>query len=121
MILESGNYLKSEDAKAGDMVTFKDEGAWVENTKYTYDDGKPRQDFVIGVSHNGTDKKMRLNKTNRDAMVASFGKDTAVWINNSARITKQSVMVAGKLMDCIFLEVGPSENTAKAGEEQVPF
>ena len=117
MILESGNYLKTDDAKQGDMITFKDEGAWVENTKYTYDDGKPRQDFVITVSHGGADKKMRLNKANRDAMVATYGKDTAGWIGNSARITKDKVMVAGKRMDCIFLEVGPSDKSSS----EVPF
>ena len=115
MKLESGQYLKAADVKQLDQITFQDEGEWLESQKFTYEDGTPRQDFVIKVLHAGTEKKMRLNKTNRDTLVAAYGDETKGWINKSATITKENVMVAGKKMESIVLVV------SKPGEENVPF
>ena len=104
MKLETGTYLKTAEVNTGESITFRNEGEWVENTKYTYDDGTPKQDFVIGVTYKGEDKKMRLNKMSRDAMVAGYGDETANWIGKVAMIAKEKMLVAGKKMDVLTLE-----------------
>jgi len=120
VVLGSGNYVKTADVDTGDFVIFKDEGEWIESTRWKYEDGSPKVDFVIGVEVKGEDKKMRLNKTNRDAMIEAYGADTAGWVGKTAIINKEKVMVAGKKMDCIVLDV-PDPGDEKPGEEEIPF
>jgi hypothetical protein len=105
MILESKKWLKTADVIGGETITFKSEGEWIENKRYTYPDGAPRQDFVIKVDFNGDIKDMRLNKTNRDTLVNAYGKDTLAWIDQTARLTKVRGLVGGKMMDMVILEV----------------
>ena len=128
MKLESGSYLKTAEVKTGDSVTFRTEGEWVENTKYTYDDGSPKRDFVIKVTYKGDEKKMRLNKMSRDAMVAAYGDDTADWVGKVAMITKENMLVAGKKMEVITLGAGgkstPLSQKDKddlAADAEIPF
>jgi len=131
MKLESGTYLKTADVKTGESVTFRTEGEWVENTKYTYDDGNPKNDFVIGITYKGDQKRMRLNKTNRDILIAAYGQETQGWIGKSAMIVKEKMLVAGKRMDCITLEIPgqePKEMTKQEkdaamedGGQEIPF
>jgi hypothetical protein len=118
MILGSGNFLKTAEANNGDIITFKDEGEWVENTKYTYPDGNPKVDFVIKVEINGDDKSMRLNKTNREIVISAYGKDTKKWIGKTAKITKEKMLIAGKKQDCIMLDI---EGVIHEPEESSPF
>jgi len=119
VILGGGNYLKTDETSNGDVITFKDEGSWIESTRWTYDDGSPKVDFVIKVDFKGEEKSMRLNKTNRDAMRDVYGSDTAEWIGKTATIAKEKVMVAGKKLDCITLIASiPTENV---DEDKVPF
>jgi len=119
VMLGGGNFLKTAEVKQGDMITFKDEGHWQENTKYPYPDGNPRMDFVIKVEVNGEEKSMRLNKTNRDLVMAAYGPDTAKWIGKSAKITKVKAMVAGKMHDMIVLEIPGFDQSHS--EEETPF
>jgi len=104
MVTFNSNYLKTADCKEGDRVSFLDAGKFVENTKYKYPDGNPRQDFIITVSHNGAEKSFRVNKTNRDIMIASHGNNSENWIGKSARITLVKSLVSGKSMKIIVLE-----------------
>ena len=104
MKLESGSYLKTADVTSGESITFRNEGEWVENTKFTWEDGTPKQDFVILVTYKGNEKKLRLNKTNREAMKTAYGDETREWIGKPAILTKEKMLVAGKRMDCITLE-----------------
>ena len=126
-ILGSGNYLKTADVMNGDRITFKDEGEWIESSRYKYDDGTPKVDFVIGVDHKGVEKKMRLNKTNRDILMEGYGSnDTADWVGRTAVITIEKVLVAGKRMDTILLVVndqnGNEEDRNPNPEpEDIPF
>ncbi len=105
MILENKSYLKVADVQGGEVITFLNEGEWIESNKFTYDDGTPRKDFVIKINILDLEKSMRLNKTNRDILVGAWGKETANWIGKQAKITKEKVMVAGKKMDTILLEI----------------
>lgn len=119
MKIESGTYLKTADAKQNDQITFQDEGSWVESQNYKYDDGNPRQDFVIKVMHAGSEKKMRINKTNRDTLVSNWGDETKDWVGKTATITKENVMVAGKKCESIVLVIGAGPAAAAPGD--TPF
>jgi hypothetical protein len=117
MKLSKGNYLKTADVKVGDIVTFQNEGAWIESTTYKYDDGNPKKDFTIKVDWKGEEKLMRLNKGNRDILMEEYGDETSGWIGKSATITIEKVMVGGKKMDMIVLTI-PFQGTE---DTNVPF
>ncbi len=97
------NWLKSEDVKQGDLVTFLDEGQWVASAKYTYADGTPRKDFLLKVKHNDVDKDMRLNATNKKILIKAFGDETFSWIGKQAKLATADIMVTGKLMKTIMI------------------
>ncbi len=97
------NYLKSEDVKQGDIITFLDEGALVASAKYTYEDGTPRKDFLLKVKHNDVEKDMRLNATNKKIMIKAFGDETSAWVGKTAKINTADIMVSGKLMKTIMM------------------
>lgn len=118
MILGQGNFLKTAEVVTGTIITFKDEGIWVESQKYKYPDGNNRVDFVIKVEIDGTEKSMRLNKTNREIVQAAYGNDTTKWIGKTAKITKEKMLVAGKKQDCILLEI---DGVQHEPEENSPF
>jgi len=125
MLNQSGNYIKTAEAKDGEMVTFKDEGAWQES-KYTYDDGNPKNDFVIKVMYNNEEKSMRLNKKNRTTLSDAYGDDTSKWIGKTAEITKKIIEVGGVDRDCIRLKISGTNQTAGQGgevdqENSIPF
>jgi hypothetical protein len=98
------NYLKSEDVKQGDLITFLDEGAFVPSAKYTYSDGTPRKDFLLKVKHNDVEKDMRLNATNKKLLIKAFGEETKDWISKTAKISTADIMVSGKMMKTIVMQ-----------------
>lgn len=123
MVLLGGDYLKTEEAQNGDIVVFEDGGNWIESQRWKNEDGSPKWDFVIKVKWHDVTKSMRLNKTNRDALILAYGNETEGWVDRAAKITKEKVMVAGKKMDTIVLtpcdvEDAPPQ-TAEGGE--IPF
>jgi len=123
VMLGSGNYVKTAEVQNGDVITFKDEGKWIENTRYTYQDGNQRVDFVIKVEIKGEEKSMRLNKTNREVVIAAYGNDTSKWIGKTAKITKEKCLVAGKKQDCILLEIAGVDHIddRESLNEEPPF
>lgn len=102
-LTSGGQWLKAEQVKNDDLITFMDAGDWIENTKFPYPDGKPKKDFIIGVECNGEAKLMRLNKTNRDILSAAWGDDTDRWLNKQAKVTLDNVRVSGKQFKTIIL------------------
>lgn len=98
------NYLKSENVKQGDVITFLDEGALVPSAKYTYNDGSPRKDFLLKVKHNDQECDMRLNATNKKLLIKAFGDETAEWIGKTAKLSTADIMVSGKLMKTIIMQ-----------------
>lgn len=113
---EGGAYLKTAEAKDGEVVEFLNEGEWIENSRYTYPDGNPRMDFVCQVRHNNEEKKMRVNKTNRDVLVAAWGIETKDWVNKKAKIELETALIAGKRQKMILLhpegvEVNPVDDS----------
>jgi len=106
------NFLRVSDVKGGEIITFLNEGEWVENKKYTYPDGTPRKDFVIKITIFELEKDMRLNATNRSNLISAFGNDTTNWIGKSAILEKTKVMVGGKIMDTIIVKPIKEEEPA---------
>ena len=103
MVILGGDYVKTDEVSEGDVIAFLDEGDWVKSARFTYEDGNAKQDFVMRVRWRDMEKSMRINKTNRDAMVVAYGANTAEWVGKMAQITKEKVMVGGKKMDTIVL------------------
>jgi len=118
MKLGSGNFVRTAEVSSGETIVFKDEGSWVENTLYKYPDGNPKMDFIVKVELNGEERSMRLNKTNRDIIIAAYGNETKDWIGKTATITKEKMLVAGKRVDAIILEIeGSSVEEIETPEE----
>lgn len=106
MILDDKKtWLKTADVIGGEIITIRDEGEWVKNLKFTYEDGSPKNDFVIKVEIGEVEKSMRLNKMNRDTLCNAYGKDTQRWIGQSAKLTKVKAAVGGKMIDMLVLEI----------------
>lgn len=95
MIL-GGKFLKVADCKAGDVIKFLDEGVWEESRSFKNDDGTPKHQCQFQIEHAGEEKTITLNKTNREALIASWGRDTAKWIGKTAEIMLKEVEVAGE-------------------------
>jgi len=121
MLNSGGDWIKTAEVKAGDRIVFKTEGEWRENNKYKYPDGNPKMDFVIEVEHDGTNKQMRLNGTNRTTMSEAYGKDTSKWVGKSATIQKMTALVAGKKMDVIVLEANTDDQGEAPEQVDIPF
>ena len=83
-ITSGGNYLKADLVKKGDIIKILDEGTIETSTKFTYDDGTPKKEFVFTVEHKGIKTKMRMNKASRVALVTAFGDETKGWIGREA-------------------------------------
>lgn len=84
---EGGKYLSVDVVQPGDTVEFLNEGEWIENTKFPYPDGNPRQDFVMKVGYNGESYLVRINKFSKDELLPVYGRDTAKWVGKKARIS----------------------------------
>lgn len=81
----SSNYLKAEAIKKGDVITIMDPGKEQES-KFTYDNGDPKKEYIFTVEHDGIDKKFRMNRTSIKSMVEVFGKETTNWIGKKADV-----------------------------------
>lgn len=99
----SRNYLKTENIKQGDVITILNEGEIVSSSRYTYDNGEPKKDFLIKVKHNGNDVDMRINATNKKVLIGAFGDETASWVNKQVKLDTVNVMVSGKMMKTIIM------------------
>lgn len=119
---QGGSYLKSEQVKTGDIITFKNEGEWIESNKYRWknedgSDGAFKKSFVISVEFGGSDLLMRVNKTSRDSMVAAYGDDTATWVGKKAKIVKERSRQINA--DVLYLEAPEGVNIV--GKEKIQW
>lgn len=106
MIIEGRkNYLKVAEVQGGEVITFLNEGEWITSIKFTYDDGRPKVDFVVKVSILEVEKELRLNATNREVLVRAYGRETSQWIGKQATIQKVKALISGQMKDIIVLEV----------------
>ena len=83
---KGGKFLKALDVKRGSMVTFLDEGAWEESTKFKNEDGSWQSQFIIKVKYDGEEKSLKLTKASRTAMMEAFGDESKDWVGKVARL-----------------------------------
>ena len=91
---QSGTYLKADQVKTGDVITFMNEGEWQTSNKYRWknedgSDGEFKKSFVISVKLGDDTLLMRVNKTSRDSLVNIYGDDTASRVGKNAKIAKE--------------------------------
>jgi len=117
VILNSGgNYLKVENVTEGDLITFKDEGTWIES-KYTYPDGNNKQDFVMKIDYKGEEYSARIGKFSRDELVPVYGSDTSKWIGKNAKITIETYRSLNK-KGIIFLPVNGDKSESQQSTKE---
>ena len=102
-LTDGGVFLKSDMVKPGDIIKILNAGEWIESVKFTYEDGKPKKDFIIKVLYNDKEYSMRINATNRKALIAAYGAETDAWVGSGAKIDVANVMVSGVMKKTILL------------------
>lgn len=110
MIINDGKYVSAKTAKTGESVRILDEGSIQENTKYKYDDGSPRMDYIFTVEYNGEKSLLRMNKASRTACVEAWGKDTVLWVDKIAHLFVMPTPNGGEKMIILqpVIPVNPS-------------
>ena len=105
----SGNFLKAEDCKGGEICKILDEGEIVELTN---PEGKVKtvMNFQIKVIEGSeklakeAEKTFTPNKTNGNILVEAFGEETRNWIGKEFKIVMGKTTVFGKVKDTIIIE-----------------
>jgi len=97
----SGNFLKAEDCKGGEICEILDEG---EITELTNPEGKVKSVMNFQVSFGESEKTFTPNKSNGNTLVEAFGEDTKSWVGKRFKISLAKVRVFGKLKDSIVVE-----------------
>ena len=102
MVQLGNRWVSSKTVDQGDVVKFLDEGEWKES-QFKNPDGTKKNQFVMTVGVKGSEMQMALNKTNREAMIVAYGKETKEWIGKTAIINLENALVAGKRTVCVIL------------------
>jgi len=97
----SGNFLKAEDCKGGEIVEFLDGGNMEE---IVTPEGKTKSVLNFQVKINGNEKTFTPNRGNGNSFVEAWGEDSEGWIGKKFKITLTKVMVFGKKKDSIIAE-----------------
>ena len=101
----SGNFLKAEDCKGGEICELLDFGSMEE---ITTPEGKAKAvlNFQIRFDVEGakSEKTFTPNKSNGNAMVEAWGDDTDAWVGKRFKINLAKVRVFGKIKDSIVVE-----------------
>ena len=101
----SGNFLKAEDCKGGELCEILDEG---EITELISPEKKVKAVMNFQISFNvGIDSKEKTftpNMTNGNILVDAFGEDTKSWVGKRFKIVLAKVLVFGKMKNSIVVE-----------------
>jgi len=108
----SGNYLKAEDVKGGEICEILDEG---EITEIQTPEGKTKAVMNIQVKIGENEKTFTPNKSNGNILVEAFGEDTLAWIGKTFKIELTKVRVFGKVKDSIVVVPQDVVKTEKPG------
>ena len=110
--LNSGKWVKSDEVKTGDKFKFINEGEWRESTKYKYDDGTPKKQFVMKVSVNGKGEyQFTINQTNKAMGIKEWGDDTKDWVDKEVAIKVVDVLAGGNMKKSIMFNLTPADAT----------
>ena len=107
----SSKYLKADEVKKGETIKFLDAGVEQES-KFTYENGDVKMEYVFQVEYQGDQKTYRMNATSRHAMADAFGIDTKAWVG---KVVKLFVMPTPKgdqkmiVLDPVVDETWPEE------------
>lgn len=90
-VTKGGDYIKTDSAEKGLVVTFLDAGRIDISDKYRYKnadgtDGEFRKSLVFEVLYKGEKKQIRVNTASKIAMIDAFGEETQGWIGKKATI-----------------------------------
>jgi len=114
MILElSGDYLKAEDCKGGEIVEFIDAGVEAELTS---PEGKTKKVVNFRIEVNKEAKQYTPNRTALEMFLTTWGKDTLKWIGKKFEVTLVQVNVFGKLKNSIVPRI-PTKELVKVIEQ----
>ena len=97
----SGNYLKAEDCKGGEICEILDEG---EITEIQTPEGQAKSVMNFQVTFHDAEKTFTPNKSNGNILVDAFGEETNKWVGKKFKITMAKVRVFGKIKDSIIVE-----------------
>ncbi len=98
------SWLKSDNVKSGDNLTFLNGGEIVVSGKFTYADGTPRKDLVFKATHNGAEVDFNMNATNKKTLIAAFGDETDQWIGKTVKLDVANVMIGGQTKKSIIVQ-----------------
>lgn len=91
--LDLSEYLRPEDIKNEEVITFLDEGT----KKSVEETGFDNEVFDIKIElENKENKIWTMNKTSQRAIGAVYGDETKNWVGKQAKLEKMKQMVAGK-------------------------
>jgi len=111
----SGNFLKAEECKGGEIVEILTEG---ELEEIQTPDGKTKSVLNYNVAVNGQEKKWTPNQTNGNILISAFGDDDAKWVGKKFKVTLAKISVFGKVKNSIVAE--PLAETAAPTPIQKP-
>lgn len=91
-----------EDVQDGDVITIADEGQFWE--------GEYGTKVVVTVTlANGTQKKLSLNPTSVNTLIAAFGAETKAWVGKRVKAQVSQMTVRDTLRDVIFVTAAEPE------------
>lgn len=100
------NFLKSDDLKQGDVITFVNAGEIKEvDFSKTQDGSQVKTVFQILIElPNAKNKVYTPNATTRDALSAKWGKNTEAWVGKKADVNFVKQLAFGKQIEVLVLE-----------------
>ena len=94
----SGDFLKAEDCKGGEIVEILDEGTLSELTS---PEGKVKKVINFAVKIDKEDKTFTPNKTNLKIFVEGWGEESEKWIGKKFKIELVKTNVFGEVKNSI--------------------
>ena len=79
------SYISAKEVEKGAVIEILDPGKEQES-KFTYENGDPKTDYIFRVMYKGEEKNLRMNTTSRRAMCEAFGFETTDWVGKKAKI-----------------------------------
>lgn len=102
-----GQWLRVDDVKTGDLITFLDGGEEVDGFQ-----GKPAVEFNIRLSDN-SEIKITPNRPSISALAEAWGDEAENWIGKQAIIEIKSEIINGE--DKEFIVLTPNDDGEPSG------
>ena len=106
----SGNFLKAEDCKGGELCEILAEG---EMDEIKTPSGKTKEVLNYAIKVDGVEKMFTPNKANGLIMIEAWGEDDAKWIGKKFTISLQKMNVFGKMKNSIVVQPVDEKTAAK--------